>query len=85
MAKRLLAAVLLVAALACGGADAKFSRHSFPKDFVFGTGSAAYQVIMIRPNSLQHASTLHTFSFLSANFPSHSQNCNYLVLAEQVA
>jgi beta-glucosidase len=45
MAKRLLAAVLLVAALACGGAHAEFSRHSFPKDFVFGTGSAAYQVI----------------------------------------
>jgi beta-glucosidase len=43
MAKRLLAAVLLFAALACGGAHAEFSRHSFPKDFVFGTGSAAYQ------------------------------------------
>jgi beta-glucosidase len=44
MAKRLLPAVLL-AALACGGADAKFSRNSFPKDFIFGTGSAAYQVM----------------------------------------
>ncbi|CAN6164176.1 unnamed protein product [Urochloa humidicola] len=43
MAKRLLTAVFLVAALACSGAHAKFSRHSFPKDFVFGTGSAAYQ------------------------------------------
>ncbi|RCV12244.1 hypothetical protein SEVIR_2G265100v4 [Setaria viridis] len=42
MAKGLLAAVLL-AVLACGGAHAKFSRYSFPKDFVFGTGSAAYQ------------------------------------------
>ncbi|OEL28970.1 putative beta-glucosidase 35 [Dichanthelium oligosanthes] len=40
MAKRLLAAVLL-AALVCSGADAKFSRHSFPKGFVFGTGSLA--------------------------------------------
>ncbi|XP_066394564.1 beta-glucosidase 29-like [Miscanthus floridulus] len=42
MAKLLLAALLL-AATACIGAHAKFSRHSFPKDFVFGTGSAAYQ------------------------------------------
>jgi len=44
-AKRLLSAVLLVAALACDGTHAKFSRHSFPKDFIFGTGSAAYQVM----------------------------------------
>ncbi|CAN6201722.1 unnamed protein product [Urochloa humidicola] len=42
MAKRILSAVLL-AALLCVRAHAKFSRHSFPKDFVFGTGSAAYQ------------------------------------------
>uniref|UniRef100_A0A0A9AZS4 BGL29 n=1 Tax=Arundo donax TaxID=35708 RepID=A0A0A9AZS4_ARUDO len=42
MARRLLAALLL-AALACNGAQASFSRHSFPKDFVFGTGSASYQ------------------------------------------
>jgi len=46
-AKRLLSAVLLVAALACDGALAKFNRHSFPKGFIFGTGSAAYQVIQI--------------------------------------
>ena len=45
-AKRLLSAVLLVAALACDGTHAKFSRHSFPKDFIFGTGSAAYQVML---------------------------------------
>ena len=54
-ARRLLSAVLLVAALACDGALAKFNRHSFPKGFVFGTGSAAYQVMM--PPSLQHVST----------------------------
>jgi beta-glucosidase len=44
MAKLLLPALLL-AATACIGVHAKFSRYSFPKDFVFGTGSAAYQVI----------------------------------------
>jgi beta-glucosidase len=54
MAKGLLAAVLL-AALACGGAHAKFSRYSFPKDFIFGTGSAAYQV-----RCPQRHSTLHS-------------------------
>ncbi|XP_006660771.1 beta-glucosidase 30-like [Oryza brachyantha] len=34
---------LLLGALFCNAADAKFSRYSFPKDFIFGTGSAAYQ------------------------------------------
>ncbi|TVU10020.1 hypothetical protein EJB05_43523 [Eragrostis curvula] len=42
MAKQILAA-LLFAALVCTGADAAFNRYSFPKGFVFGTGSAAYQ------------------------------------------
>ncbi|KAG2645000.1 hypothetical protein PVAP13_2KG392305 [Panicum virgatum] len=42
MASRALSALLL-AALACDVAYAKFGRHSFPEDFIFGTGSAAYQ------------------------------------------
>ncbi|GJN33610.1 hypothetical protein PR202_gb22230 [Eleusine coracana subsp. coracana] len=42
MSTRILSALLL-AALVCKGVDAAFSRHSFPKDFVFGTGSASYQ------------------------------------------
>jgi beta-glucosidase len=42
MARRALSALLL-AALACDVAYAKFGRHSFPEGFVFGTGSASYQ------------------------------------------
>jgi hypothetical protein len=53
MAKLLLPALLL-ATTACIGAHAKFSRHSFPKDFVFGTGSAAYQVMMMLADDLLH-------------------------------
>jgi hypothetical protein len=45
MARRALSALLL-AALACDVAYAKFGRHSFPEGFVFGTGSASYQVMI---------------------------------------
>ncbi|KAL6844779.1 hypothetical protein ACP4OV_025438 [Aristida adscensionis] len=41
--EKLALTVALLAALACGSAYAEFSRHSFPPDFLFGTGSAAYQ------------------------------------------
>ena len=34
-------------ALLCNGACAAFNRYSFPKDFIFGTGSAAYQVCAV--------------------------------------
>ena len=44
MARRALSALLL-AALACDVAYAKFGRYSFPEGFIFGTGSASYQVI----------------------------------------
>ena len=44
MARRVIS-VLLLAALACDVAYAKFGRHSFPEGFIFGTGSASYQVI----------------------------------------
>jgi hypothetical protein len=44
MARRALSALLLTA-LACDVAYAKFGRNSFHEDFIFGTGSAAYQVI----------------------------------------
>jgi hypothetical protein len=37
--------VLVFVAVLCSGVDASFNRYSFPKDFIFGTGSAAYQVI----------------------------------------
>ncbi|KAK3130404.1 hypothetical protein QOZ80_6BG0493060 [Eleusine coracana subsp. coracana] len=43
MAKQILSALLLAALLCNNGADAAFNRYSFPKGFVFGTGSAAYQ------------------------------------------
>uniref|UniRef100_A0A0E0MD84 Uncharacterized protein n=1 Tax=Oryza punctata TaxID=4537 RepID=A0A0E0MD84_ORYPU len=44
MGRRLLLITLLLGALLCNnGAYAKFNRYSFPKDFIFGTGSAAYQ------------------------------------------
>nr|AAY23259.1 Glycosyl hydrolase family 1 [Oryza sativa Japonica Group]ABA91756.1 Cyanogenic beta-glucosidase precursor, putative [Oryza sativa Japonica Group] len=44
MGRRLLLITLLLGALLCNNvAYAKFSRYSFPKDFIFGTGSAAYQ------------------------------------------
>ncbi|KAF8694847.1 hypothetical protein HU200_037944 [Digitaria exilis] len=46
MAKRILSALLL-AALVSNVAYAKFSRNSFPEGFIFGTGSAAYQVMML--------------------------------------
>nr|CAB3453783.1 unnamed protein product [Digitaria exilis] len=42
MAKRALSALLL-AALVCNVAYAKFGRNSFPEGFIFGTGSASYQ------------------------------------------
>nr|CAB3457419.1 unnamed protein product [Digitaria exilis] len=42
MAKRVLS-VLLLAALVCNVAYAKFGRNSFPEGFIFGTGSASYQ------------------------------------------
>ncbi|CAN6182747.1 unnamed protein product [Urochloa humidicola] len=42
MASRVLSALLL-GALACNVAYAKFNRSSFPEGFVFGTGSASYQ------------------------------------------
>ncbi|XP_015610949.1 LOW QUALITY PROTEIN: beta-glucosidase 29-like [Oryza sativa Japonica Group] len=35
--------VLVFVAVLCSGVDASFNRYSFPKDFIFGTGSAAYQ------------------------------------------
>ena len=54
MARRVLSALLL-AALACDAAFAKFGRHSFPEGFVFGAGSAAYQVIDDRCSFLIHA------------------------------
>ena len=53
MARRVIS-VLLLAALACDVAFAEFGRHSFPEGFVFGTGSAAYQVIDDRCSSLLH-------------------------------
>uniref|UniRef100_A0A0D3HJ06 Beta-glucosidase n=1 Tax=Oryza barthii TaxID=65489 RepID=A0A0D3HJ06_9ORYZ len=44
MGRPLLLITLLLGALLCNNvAYAKFSRYSFPKDFIFGTGSAAYQ------------------------------------------
>jgi beta-glucosidase len=42
MGRRLLF-TLFLGALFCNGVYAKFTRYSFPKDFIFGTGSAAYQ------------------------------------------
>ena len=54
MARRVLSALLL-AALACDVAFAEFGRHSFPEGFVFGAGSAAYQVIDDRCSFLIHA------------------------------
>lgn len=56
---RLLLPALLLAAIACIGAHAEFSRHSFPKDFLFGTGSAAYQVTMLA--ELRHIFALAIF------------------------
>ncbi|KAF8780983.1 hypothetical protein HU200_000950 [Digitaria exilis] len=46
MAKRILSALLL-AALVSNVACAKFRRNSFPEGFIFGTGSAAYQVMVM--------------------------------------
>ncbi|KAL6655346.1 hypothetical protein ACP70R_006172 [Stipagrostis hirtigluma subsp. patula] len=43
MGKKLILSSLLLAALVVNGAYASFSRHSFPKGFIFGTGSASYQ------------------------------------------
>ena len=79
MAKLLLAALLL-AATTCIGAHAKFSRHSFPKDFVFGTGSAAYQVMMML------ADLLHIFapsSFILAVFLCAKPTVQPWTLSEQ--
>lgn len=48
----LLPALLLAALLlACSGGihGATFSRYSFPKDFIFGTGSSAIQVLLVLP------------------------------------
>ena len=46
MGRRQILPALLLLALACGSAARTplLTRHSFPKGFVFGTGSAAYQV-----------------------------------------
>lgn len=45
MGRRQILPALLLLALACGGAahEPLLTRRSFPKDFIFGTGSAAYQ------------------------------------------
>jgi hypothetical protein len=59
MAKQIVLSVVLLAALACS-AHASFGRQSFPKGFVFGTGSASYQVmhgmVTIQPRNAMHAS-----------------------------
>ena len=45
----LVPALLLAALLACSGGvhGAGFNRYSFPKGFIFGTGSSAYQVLLL--------------------------------------
>jgi hypothetical protein len=60
MGRRHLLPVLLLLALACGGGahSPPLTRHSFPKGFVFGTDSAAYQV---RAFIISNASSIEYF------------------------
>lgn len=65
MGRRLLLITLLLGALLCNNvAYAKFSRYSFPKDFIFGTGSAAYQVYMHVGIILKLNISRHTAEFV---------------------
>jgi hypothetical protein len=64
--------------------DHKFSRSCFPDGFVFGTGSAAYQVarvygrILHGIQSLQHE-LYSAFSNLDSSFSIHSYRLMFIV------
>ncbi|TVU10027.1 hypothetical protein EJB05_43531 [Eragrostis curvula] len=56
--------VLLLLALVCDGADMELNSHSFPKDFVFGTGSSSYQYEGAHKEGGKGPSSWDTFSHI---------------------